>query len=244
MYLSRLVLNTGLRAVRADLADCQAMHQRIMSAFPDGAPRTGPRAALGVLYRVETSRRAGEVVLLVQSHDEPDWSGLPVGYLNEGDDQVENATCKPLDEPYRAIETGSRLRFRFRANPTRKIDTRSGPDGQRRNGRRVELRDESAQIDWLRRKGQQSGFEILSVRMDSRVPDVLTLAEAKVHGKRSAAATEGDAVTAARLTFHPVLFEGELKVTDIKLFRTALETGIGPGKAYGLGLLSVAPAGR
>lgn len=244
MYLSRLVLNTGLRAVRADLADCQAMHRRVMSAFPDGAPPTGPRAALGVLYRVETSRLTGGAILLVQSHDEPDWSRLPVAYLDEGGDQVENATCKVLDAAYGAIETGSRLRFRLRANPTRKIDTRSGPDGQRRNGRRVELRDESARIDWLQRKGRQGGFEILSVRMDSRVPDVLTHPEAKVHGNRPAVTAEGGEVRKARLTLRPVLFEGELKVTDAGLFRTAIETGIGPGKAYGLGLLSVAPAGR
>jgi CRISPR system Cascade subunit CasE len=39
-----------------------------------------------------------------------------------------------------------------------------------------------------------------------------------------------------------VLYEGELEVTDTAAFRQALEKGIGSGKAYGFGLLSVAPA--
>lgn len=44
------------------------------------------------------------------------------------------------------------------------------------------------------------------------------------------------------LTFGAVLFEGVLRVTDAAAFRAALERGIGSGKAYGFGLLSVAPA--
>jgi CRISPR system Cascade subunit CasE len=37
-----------------------------------------------------------------------------------------------------------------------------------------------------------------------------------------------------------VLFNGTLAVTDPERFRAALATGIGSGKAYGFGLLSVA----
>lgn len=244
MYLSRLVLNPGLRAVRNDLADCQAMHRRIMSAFPDLGRRPGPRAELGVLYRVEAEARSGDLVVIVQSRDRPDWSRLPDGYLREVRGETLNPACKLLDEQYASIETGGRLRFRLRVNPTRKIDTRSGPDGRRRNGRRVELRDDSARIAWLQRKAGECGFEILTVRADPRVPDVLVLAEAKVGGSRPVTSTGREVVSTSRLTFRPVLFEGELKVTDVALFRATLAAGIGPGKAYGLGLLSVAPAGR
>ena len=47
-----------------------------------------------------------------------------------------------------------------------------------------------------------------------------------------------------QLTFGDVLFEGRLVVTDAALFRQTLERGIGSGKAYGFGLLSVARGTR
>jgi CRISPR system Cascade subunit CasE len=37
-----------------------------------------------------------------------------------------------------------------------------------------------------------------------------------------------------------VQFEGDLEVTDAAAFRAALAQGIGSGKAYGFGLLSIA----
>jgi CRISPR system Cascade subunit CasE len=37
-----------------------------------------------------------------------------------------------------------------------------------------------------------------------------------------------------------VLFSGRLEVTDAALFRDALAKGIGSGKAFGFGLLSIA----
>lgn len=243
MYLSRLILNPRLRSVRSDLADCQAMHRRMMSAFPDKDAETGARAAFGVLYRVENAH-AGEIVVLVQSVGEPDWSRLPPGYLLGTRGPADNPACKRVADYYGTIEAGSVLLFRLRANATRKIDTRSDPDGRRRNGRRVELRDEAARIEWLRRKGVQGGFELLSVRAAPAVPNVRSVAEEKLVGHRPVQPAAGQAGDAARLTFGAVLFDGTLKVMDADLFRRTIETGVGPGKAYGLGLLSVARAGR
>ena len=47
----------------------------------------------------------------------------------------------------------------------------------------------------------------------------------------------------SRLTFYGVAFEGRLEVVDTALFHAALQAGIGSGKAYGYGLLSLAPGG-
>ena len=44
------------------------------------------------------------------------------------------------------------------------------------------------------------------------------------------------------MTFGAVIFEGVLQVTDAEKFRESLKTGIGTGKAYGFGLMSVAKA--
>lgn len=44
-----------------------------------------------------------------------------------------------------------------------------------------------------------------------------------------------------RVTIWPVLFDGILAVEDPDLLRHAIITGIGPARAYGNGLLSIAP---
>lgn len=234
-YLSRLALNPRDRRVQRDVADCQALHRTILSAFPrvDGDARSG----CGVLYRLEVGR--GEVTVLVQSRIRPGWSSLPTNYL------AADAGCKSVEELYADIRDGQALRFRIRANPTKRISP-SNPG--RRTGPRVELQREEDQVDWLKRKGDAGGFELVTVRVTtglgagrgpqlSEVPDVRVVAGEKVHGWRATPAAGG-----ARLTFGSVLFDGELRVTDATRFREALLGGIGSGKAYGFGLLSVAPA--
>jgi len=231
MILSRLALNPRSHETVRDLSDCQQLHRTIMSAFPQSS---GPaRADFSVLFRVEYPRAAAPA-LLVQSLCRPDWSRLPSGYL------LGIPQEKDIAGAYAAVGNGAILRFKLRANPTRRIDTKSGPDGERRNGKRVELRTESAQLDWLRRKGLAAGFEVLSVQASSGVLNVRVNDEGKSRGFRSS----GLAASKARLTFASVLFEGMLRVTNADAFREALEKGIGSAKAYGFGLLSVAPAER
>lgn len=234
MYLSRLILDPRSREARRDLSDCQQLHRTILSAFPpkdDG--EGGAREAFGVLYRVETERRTGAVALLVQSAVEPDWRRLPAGYLAE--DGGENPACKGVGETLRSIQTGTRLAFRLRANPTRRVSTRNERDGARWHGRRVELRGEEEQVEWLRRKGEAQGFQLVDVSARADAPNVRARRETKLTGRRKG---EGN----GRLSFGSVLFEGELTVTDAELFRQAVERGVGPGKAYGFGLLSLARA--
>ncbi len=228
MYLSRLILNPRSREVRRDLGDAQALHKTVMRALPpaDGRPHSA-RAVHGVLFRAEVDGRAGRVVLLVQSRIPPDWSVLVSGYLLEG--VGENPATKDIAQAWAAIRDGLTLRFRLRVNPTRKIETKSGPDGVRRNGRRVPLGDDASRLTWLERKSVEAGFRLAAAAPG--VPDVRVVKEAKLAGWRQS--------TMSRLTFAPVLFDGRLIVTNADRFREGLEQGIGPGKAYGFGLLSI-----
>jgi CRISPR system Cascade subunit CasE len=229
MILSRLVLNQRSREVIRDLADCQQLHRTILSAFPQAS--SPARAEFGVLFRVDYPR-SGAPTLLVQSRRHPDWARLPPSYL------AVTPEAKDVSGAYQSIVAGDTLRFRLRANPTRRIDTKSGPDGARRNGRRVELRTEEQKLQWLRRKGAAHGFEVISVRTADSVPNVRVNDEGKLRGYRS-----NPSVPARQaLTLASVLFEGVLRVADAEALRHALIEGIGPGKAYGFGLLSVASA--
>ncbi|MSQ22447.1 MAG: type I-E CRISPR-associated protein Cas6/Cse3/CasE [Dehalococcoidia bacterium] len=227
MYLSRLLLNPRHRDVQRDLSDLQAMHRTLMAAFPLVQDAASARAELGVLYRLETDLNAGSPAILVQSGTAPQWSALPSGYLSQyiGADQ-QNPAFKELEPLLAALKSGMSLRFRLRANPTKKVATKTGEDGRKRNGTRADLRDEEAQRAWLHRKGEHHGFVVLGVR----------LADEPLQTGRHRGQGE-----ARRLTVASVLYNGILRVTDLALFQEALESGIGPAKAYGCGLLSVGP---
>lgn len=231
LFLSRLVLNPMQRQVQHDLADCYAMHQRILSAFPDGIAEKPQghghaREQFGVLYRVEV-RRDGSPVALVQSRAAPDWSHLPSGYLSQP------PAMKQIDGAYAAVRAGMTFTFHLRANPVKRISRRNATQGERWRGKRVDLRREEDQIAWLARKGEAAGFALLTVRARPALRDVRALSSAAAHGMRP---------TTGRLTFGAVVLEGHLRVTDPDAFRAALETGIGSGKAFGFGLLSIAPS--
>jgi CRISPR system Cascade subunit CasE len=226
LYLSLLRLALRNRDVQRDLSDCHAMHRRLMRAFPDIGGPGDARNQFGLLYRAETT--SGSVSLLVQSAAQPDWSRLPGGYLRES-----ATAAKRVDALYAGIAEGQRLLFRLRANPTKRISDRDTSQDAHWRGKRVELGREDDQLKWLARKAQQSGFALLAVRAQ---PDHPPVADVRATGM-------GDRVISKphHLTFASVTFEGRLRVTDPDVFRQALWQGIGSGKAFGFGLLSIAP---
>lgn len=222
MILSRFLLNFHSREVQRALADSHAMHARIMSMFPEVDSAT-PRAALGVLHRLDRSDRDERLVLLVQSRERPDVARLPVGFLDPdaGQDAASSTDLAPVID---AIHVGARFRFRLRANPTRKIDTKSSPDGKRRNGKRVPVRGEEGKLSWLTRHFEACGIKLpgpCQVRPDGK-------SVGRLRGSTR--------------THEAHIFEGVLEVADTERARHALEAGIGPAKAYGFGLLSLARA--
>jgi CRISPR system Cascade subunit CasE len=225
MYLARAFLNPVSRAVRGDLADEMGLHRTLMRAFPDNAGPS-PRKQHGVLYRVDEDVRRGRVVLLVQSATRPDFARLPAGYiLDLGDDfdlgngVPDNPAVRAVDEERERIAVDDRFAFRLRANTTKRILTKSGPDGKRRNGKRVPVRGDDSRLAWLARHAQKGGFAPEDVRV-TEVP-------ARSSGGRR------------ELTFAGAIFEGRLRVTNADAFRAALAEGIGPAKAFGFGLLSI-----
>ena len=244
LFLSRLELNRRNRLVHQEIADSQAFHRRLLDAFPrlDGEQANAARAVHGILYRLDARRGdAGAVIALVQSVTEPDWSVLPPGYLHdEGWDGWAGGAevaVKPTADRYRTLQAGDAFRFRLRTNPTKKIHTteETKTAGKRPTGsngtRKPLIRDELP--GWLARKAEQHGFHVLDA---SDQPD-------PVSGKEQVG-WKGTRPGRQRLTHAAVLFEGVLRITDAERFRSALWQGIGSGKAYGFGLLSIAPVAR
>ena len=79
-------------------------------------------------------------------------------------------------------------------------------------------------VDWLKRKGEAGGFlvDVDSLRILS--------------GQREYFSKQG-----AKGLHASVDFEGVLKVTDSARFHEAFSRGVGPAKAFGFGLLIIAP---
>lgn len=150
-------------------------------------------------------------VIVAQSHIEPNWSLLPASYAMN--------ESKPFDL---YLKMHQRLRFRLAARPTKRDKT---------TGKRVTLRSDDEALEWLSRKGLQAGFSVASCRVgdyrwiDTRSPEAD--ADTRDRGKSRA--------------LRYVRFDGVLVVTDPDKLKEAVRNGIGPQKAFGFGLLSLAP---
>jgi CRISPR system Cascade subunit CasE len=239
-YLSRLILDTRHRQIRRALGDTHQLHRAVLAAFPQAPDGASARQHFGLLYRAEPIEGTPALLrLLVQSAVRPDWTQLPAETLGPAPDERGNPSVRRVDEEYARIDAGTRLRFRLRANPTKTLSDRTPGREDRLLGKRVALLREEDQRDWLERKGGQHGFRLLTTVLDPELPAVAVAPQATERGRRPAR----DGERALPLCFGAVLFNGQLEVTDAELFRGALSAGIGSGKAFGFGLLSVAGLG-
>ena len=221
LFLSKLLLNPEHAQARRDLASPYELHKTLANAFPDDESERH-RARHGVLFRIEDAGRGGAPVL-VQSTSAPDWQLLPQGYALRLDGP------KAFEPTFRE---GQRLRFRLVANPVRRVRI----DGKK-HPRRValvhpEAKDgiETGYLDWLGRQAEAAGLAVVDVAD----------APFRLDRKRRVGAEE---IAKTRIPHFGVRFDGVLRVTDPERLVEAVRTGIGPAKAFGFGLLSLAPAG-
>ncbi len=112
------------------------------------------------------------------------------------------------------FQLGQCFRFRLRANPT---VTREGK-------RRGLIREESL-LEWLEKKQERLGVRFCGME---------AIDEGYINGSK----IKGD--KRHQLSLKTARFEGMLEVTDAKAFTDAFRTGIGPAKAFGCGLFSLA----
>jgi CRISPR system Cascade subunit CasE len=151
-------------------------------------------------------------VVLAQYCSPADWRGLG-GALT----RVE---VRDVEGAHEALRAGQRLRFLLHANAT--FD--AVVDGSRR---RTAIRDADRQLEWLLRKLSAAGCRPHEV--DGRLQVVVGDTWRQRGGR-------GRSMT----THQGVVFSGALVVDDPDRLRDALRRGVGRGRAYGFGLLTVA----
>ncbi|GLV48852.1 CRISPR-associated endoribonuclease Cse3 [Thermus sp. LT1-2-5] len=210
MWISKLVLDPRSRAARRDLANPYEMHRTLSRAVSQALEAGRER----LLWRQEPTRTHERPVVLVQTLTEPDWGVLEEGY-------AEIYPPKPFNPVF---HPGQLLRFRLRANPSKRL---AG------SGKRVALKTYWEKVAWLQKRLAEGGFRLVEGEEGLAVRILQDTFLEVPRGKR-----EGEG---GRMQVQAVLFEGRLEVVDPERARATLARGIGPGKALGLGLLSVAP---
>jgi CRISPR system Cascade subunit CasE len=217
VHLTRFEINPQRRAARHILASPQRLHAAVLAAFPSEQPAPdGGR----VLWRLDQGRH--DPLLYVVSPTEPDLTHLveSIGRPTYG---WQTKDYRPfLDK----LAEADRWAFRLRANPVH-----NAPDPAGGRGKRFGHVTAEQQTAWLLRQAQRHGF---SVDDGSAGQPNLVLRDRRT----LTFPRRGHTVTIAT-----AIFEGTLTVTDADTLRAALVNGIGPGKGYGCGLLTLA-AGR
>jgi CRISPR system Cascade subunit CasE len=133
----------------------------------------------------------------------------------------ESWKTKPIPRSYFAR---SRYAFQVCANPTKKVSKERADGSLTKNGRRVPMRTRKELVAWINRKGEQGAFTVdeATLRTYSRGRDYFE--KKGMRGLHSA-----------------IEYQGVLTVTDPSRFHETFTRGIGSAKAFGFGLLVIAP---
>lgn len=128
---------------------------------------------------------------------------------------------KPIPPAY---FTRRRYAFQLCANPTKKI-TKLNLDGSpTKNGKRVPLRTREELIAWIQHKSEQGGFAVDETTLR-------TIPRGREHFTKDG----------TRGLHSAVEYQGVLTVTAPEKFLEAFTRGLGSAKAFGFGLLVIAP---
>ncbi|WP_053914458.1 type I-E CRISPR-associated protein Cas6/Cse3/CasE [Streptomyces sp. SCSIO 75703] len=226
-WLTRLVLNPTHRQVHRDLGNTAVLHRRVMSLLPDGLGDS-PRATAGVLFRLDTDH-VGPPVLLVQTQVAMDTGRLPNGYAE--------AQTRDMTPMLTALRPGLLVRYRFLGNAVRRCGRNSTVGSWKQA---IPLRGEDA-VRWWADRAPSAGLALRTLAAGTGEP--LTAYHAttpRPGGKPNG--TSGKQGVDKRVPYAATLYEGVAVVRDPARLRAALLAGIGRGKSYGCGLLSLAPA--
>lgn len=224
-YLSKLAIDTSRRESVRILSSPRRIHGELTSLPGTEATGDGER----LLWRIDHFKNTAWLYLVTPGAVD----------LTELHAKIGVADIAPVTRNYSdaltGIVRGQRLRFRLRANVIKHAVDIGSPRPDRpelKRGKPVGLITKEDQEAWLIRQGERHGFE---VDLDSLAVSPRPMERITKRGKGG--------TYERTVSLNVVQFDGILTVSDTAAFLRALSGGIGKAKAYGLGLLSVGPAG-
>lgn len=204
-----------LSRMKLDTANRQTMRALAMPNLFHGAVETAfPGERKRRLWRIDNLH--GNLYLLLLSEEKPDLAGV-VSQFGFPDD-VQGWESRSYSPLLQRITEGSRWQFRLTANPT--VSKSRGSSVAR--GTVYAHETAAHQMQWLAERAEKHGF----------YPDAVV-----VTGSRWYRFSKGG--SRRPVTLLSVTYDGVLTVTNAEQFRQVLVNGLGRGKAYGMGLLTV-----
>ncbi|MCI0686538.1 MAG: type I-E CRISPR-associated protein Cas6/Cse3/CasE [Sporichthyaceae bacterium] len=233
-YLSRVWLHPLRPAAQRMLRNPHVLHAAVLGGL------SRQPVAERVLWRPEagTPYRASVLVL---TESLPSWEHLveQAGWPSAAEPQ---ALVRPYEPLLDRVVRGREFAFRLRANPVSATRHPAKPSAAqqrhlastpRPRGVRVAHRTAAHQMAWFTERITRWGFEIPSTA--SGFPGMRLAARERVVFSKS-----GDDGDRRRVVLQTATFEGRLRVADPDLARASLLCGVGPARAYGCGLITLA----
>ncbi|WP_433464099.1 type I-E CRISPR-associated protein Cas6/Cse3/CasE [Spirillospora sp. CA-128828] len=227
MYLSRFRINTGRVGARKLLASPQTMHAAVMTSFAEAPAPDGPR----VLWRLDRNSGA-DTHLCIVSPMRPDLT-----HLVEQAGWPTTARWETFDyAPFlKRLTKGDTWSFRLTANPVHNI--------RRKTGEPTKVTAHigpTHQLGWLLKQEDKAGFKVAEKPPEKQLAPGRDTHDLLIHGHRQFGFTRKG--NSGQVTLVAVTFDGRLEITDTDAFRATLTHGLGRAKAYGCGLMTLAPA--
>ncbi|MET7539646.1 type I-E CRISPR-associated protein Cas6/Cse3/CasE [Streptomyces sp. NPDC005507] len=244
-YLSRIRINPLRAESRKLLASPRAMHAAVQGGLP-GLPEQAR-----TLWRLDPDN-PHRPHLLVLTTDKPDWTHL-VEQAGWPGAEGEHYAIRDYTPLLQQLAPGRSFAFRLTANPVQNTTRPDKPTasqqkridaGGRRRGFRLGHRTAEAQLHWFLTRTARWGFDIPAAHVDgTHDADGAPPRDARITTRHRRSFGKGQATTTkeAQVVMNSVTFEGRLRITDPALLTQHLLAGIGPSKAYGCGLLTLAP---
>lgn len=227
-FLSSVRINPLRRGAQRLIQNPQAMHAAVEGVLPSGDRR--------ILWRLET--HGHEMELLIQSPEPPTLDHLieQAGWPGAESGRPRVADMTALQ---RSLGIGRRFGFRAKLNPTSATRTPLNPTSNQekrieagKRSIRVGQRTPAHQLDWFLKRAAQDTQQWGFIVHAADVTPVRVAAREKLRFQHP---------RSGPVALDVVTYEGELVVTDPELLWQRMQQGIGPAKAYGCGLITLAP---
>ena len=231
MFLTRFHVDARSPSGARALQDPQRMHAIVAAATSEGAAPgessllPGSASPGRTLWRIDRDTPASPTLWVVSGR-RPDLDGFAqeAGSLIDGTIYA----SKPYEVLLNRLAAGQVYAFRLAANAVR--NGRRSPESE--TTQRFGHVTSAQQLTWLQTRAERHGFSLC--KSTTGEPDAVVVGH-----RRNTFFRQGQRVTIALSDFM-----GHLEVIDTERVRRSLVSGIGHGRAYGCGLLTLAEPRR